>query len=273
VEAEMKFHSNVTMMALLAGGQLWAACNTAQEPGAVVKLSVIEGRPLVDCVFVNGHGPYRFLLDTGSNVNLIESDLARKINMKATFNVDLASSSGKTQVPGSDGNQIALASVEATDQKFLFMGLEAVHKLDPDVRGVLGQWFLSRFDYLIDIRARRLKFGKQERNGARTFFTWNNARTIVPTSLGDLVLDSGAARLVLFGVESDNGNRGVVNTFTGSQAIGTASSKLVIEGRNVWHGDAVTMSSRTEPGVAGLLPLSLFRSIYVCNSESYLVFE
>jgi hypothetical protein len=56
-----------------------------------VKLQAREGRPIVDGVFVNGHGPYRFLLDTGSNVNLIETDLARKIGMKATLHVELAS--------------------------------------------------------------------------------------------------------------------------------------------------------------------------------------
>src|SRR5579862_8304020 len=52
-----------------------------------VKLQVREGRPIVDGVYVNGHGPYRFLLDTGANVNLIETGLARKIGMNATFQV------------------------------------------------------------------------------------------------------------------------------------------------------------------------------------------
>jgi hypothetical protein len=228
---------------------------------------------MVDGVYVNGHGPYRFLVDTGSNVDLIETELARKIGMKPTFVVDLASSSGKVQTPGSDGNQVTLDSVEAGEQKFLFTGLEAVHKLDPDVRGVLGQWFLSRFDYLLDLRARRLDFGKRERNGTKAAFTFNNARPVVSTSLGYLILDSGTARLILFGEGSEGGDSGLVKTFTGSQAIGTASRKLVIAGWNAWHGDAVTMSSRTEPGVAGLLPLSFFKAVYVCNSEGYVVFE
>jgi hypothetical protein len=100
-----------------------------------------------------------------------------------------------------------------------------------------------------------------------------NGRVVVPTSLGGLVLDSGAGRLVLFGVESDRGIDGRVLTFNGSGAIGSASRKLIIGERKVWQGDAVTMSSRTEPGVAGLLPLSLFRSVYVSNSESYVVLE
>lgn len=242
---------------------------------AATKLQVVEGRPVVDGVYVNGHGPYRFLVDTGTNVNLIEIDLARKIGMNATFEVELASASGKTPMSGSDGNEVALESAKADEQKFLFTALEAVHKLDPDARGLLGQWFLSRFDYTLDLRGKRIEFGKQERNGTRVRFTMLNGRVLVPSSLGDLVLDSGASWLILFGVESDGGggSRGLVRTFTGSQAIGTASRKLVIGGRNVWHGDAVTMTSRTEPGVAGLLPLSLFKATYVCNSEGYVVFE
>jgi len=240
-----------------------------------VKMQVREGRPIVDGVYVNGHGPYRFLIDTGANVNLIETGLARKIGMHSTFQVDVASSAGKTLTPGSDGNEIALDPVKADAQKFLFSPLEAVHNLAPDVRGVLGQWFLSRFDYSLDLRGKCLEFGNQDRSGTRVQFKMLNGRTVIPTSVGGLVLDSGSARLVLFGVEpdGDDGNRGFVRTLAGSQWIGTVSRKLIVEGRNVWRGEAVTMMSRTEPGVAGLLPLGLFRAIYVCNSESYVVFE
>ena len=36
----------------------------------------------------------------------------------------------------------------------------------------------------------------------------------------------------------------------------------------------MTMPSRTgKPGVAGLLPLGLFKVTYVCNSEGYVILE
>lgn len=98
----------------------------------------------------------------------------------------------------------------------------------------------------------------------------------VSTSLGDLVLDSGAARLVLFGVEPDIalGGKNVLRTVAGSQEIGIVSSKaLIIEGRTFWRGDAVAIPKRAEQGVDGLLPLSLFKAIYVFNSEGYVVFD
>jgi hypothetical protein len=192
--------------------------------------------------------------------------------MNPTFQVDLASSTGKTQTAESDGNEVSLDTVRANDQKFLLTGLEAIHKLDPDVRGVLGQWFLGRFDYTLDLRAKRLDFGKQDPAGTRTASTMLNGRTVISSSLGKLVLDSGAARLILFGATADGGGTGYVKTLTGSQAIGTASRKLSIEGREVWHGDAVTMPG-SEPEISGLLPLGLFKRVYVCNSEGYVVFE
>lgn len=240
------------------------------------KMQVRDGRPVVDGVYVNGHGPYRFLVDTGSNVNLIETGLARKIGMNPTFQVDLASAAGKTPTQGSDGNNVVLDSVRADEQKFLLSGLEAIHNSSPDIQGVLGQRFLAQFDYTLDLRDKRLEFGKQNRNGTRSRLKWVNARPTVSTSLGDLALDSGAARLILFGFQPDNGSssKAELRTVSGSQQVGLVSGKaLVIEGRNVWNGEAVTMPSRNEPGVDGLLPLSLFRAIYVCNSEGYVVFE
>src|SRR5580658_10165693 len=69
--------------------------------------------PVVDGVYVDGRGPYRFLLDTG---------LAKKIGMKATFEIDLASAAGTTALPGSDGNEVELGPAEAIEQSFCFRG-------------------------------------------------------------------------------------------------------------------------------------------------------
>jgi hypothetical protein len=241
-----------------------------------IKMQVRDGRPVVDGVYVNGHGPYRFLVDTGSNINLIETGLAKKIGMNATFQVDLASAAGKIPTSGSDGNEIVLDSVKADEQKFLFTGLDAIHNSSPDVQGVLGEWFFSRFDYTLDLRGKRLEFGKQDRNGTRIAYKIINARPVVSTSLGDLALDSGAARLTLFGArpDADGDFKSELRTVAGSQKIGLVSAKpLVIEGHKIYDGDALAIPNRPEPGVDGLLPLSLFRAVYVCNSEGYVIFE
>ena len=238
-----------------------------------VKLQVREGRPFVDDVYVNGHGPYLFLLDTGTNMNLIETGLARKIGMNPTFEDMVESAVGKTLMPGSDANLVEVGPARTADQRFQFSKLETIHLEWPDVRGVLGQWFLAEFDYTIDLRGKRLEFGKQNPSGSRAPVRILNGRTAVSTSLGDLVLDSGAPRVVLFGVLPNAGELREMLTVAGSRLVGMVASRLIIEGRNVWRGDAVALPNQAEPGVAGLMPLSLFKSVYVCNSEGYVVFE
>lgn len=237
---------------------------------------VRDGHPIVDGVYVNCHGPYRFLVDTGSNVNLIDQKLAQSIGLTAAFQTELATSAGATVASGNKEVEVSLDSAKAADQEFLFRGLETIRRRWPDIQGVLGQWFLSRFDYTLDLRGKQLTFGKQDRSGTHTPFRMINGRLSFSTSLGNLILDSAADRLVLFGVKPDTRADGTneLRTVAGSQQIGVAFSKpLTIDGRRIWRGDAVALPNRTEPGVDGLLPLSLFKAVYVCNSEGYVVFE
>lgn len=237
-----------------------------------VKLQILEGRPLVDGVYVNGHGPYRFLLDTGANVNLIDSGVARKIGMTTTFEDIVESSIGATRLPGSDNNTIELGDVRADCQKFHYSSLDTLHVLSPNIQGVLGQQFLSGFDYLIDVRSKRLEFGKQEPRGNRTQFRSFDGRNALSTSLGYLILDSGAPDVVLFGVKGGLDRRDML-TLTGSQSVGMVARRLTIEGQNVWRGDAVAIPGEGEPGIAGLMPLNLFKTVFICNSQGYIEFE
>jgi len=246
-----------------------AACPLA----GAVKLDLRDGRLFVKGVYVNGQGPYRFLIDTGANMNVIESDLAQKIGMSATFRDIVESALGKRSMPGSDDNVIELGHVRAENQRFQFSELESLHTVWPDVRGILGQAFLACFDYRMDLRHKTLEFGKQEAPGKRTPFRLLEGRTTLHTSLGNLVVDSGAARLLLFGVTPEDGDEIPMLTMTGSGNVGTVTRKLLIEGRDVWRGDAIALPDRPEPGIAGLMPVSFFKSVYICNSEGYVVLE
>src|SRR5215475_14394662 len=84
------------------------------------KLLVREGIPIVNGVFVNGHGPYRFLLDTGANVNLMETQLAKSIGIQPTLQNELSSASGSAAVSGADGLVVELDALKADRQLFMF---------------------------------------------------------------------------------------------------------------------------------------------------------
>jgi hypothetical protein len=253
--------------------RIFAAMLLALPLAGAVKVTVVDGRPLVDGVYVNGQGPYRFLLDTATTMNHMDPDLARSIGLIATFRTELYSSVGTVVATGAEGVAVALGEALADNQKFLFAGMDVVHQLAGNIHGILGQNFLGQFDYLLDLRAGRLEFGKQPSSGRRAQFRLVEGRSAILTSLGELVLDSGAATLILFGVPPETGAANFMKTMAGSRSVGTIRRNLSIAGQRIWRGDAVAVPDRTEMGVAGLMPLSLFRSIYICNSESYVAFQ
>jgi hypothetical protein len=239
-----------------------------------VTLQMRDGRPVVDGVMVNGHGPFRFMVDTGATLNTIDPKLAQSVGLAVTFHTQLASSTGVTSASGSDGCEVRLGVVRADNQVFLFTGMEAVRTLSSDIQGVLGQVFLSQFDYLLDVRAGRMEFGKREPDGtrARTPFRMIEGRPVVDTNLGPMVLDSGAHLLFRFGIDATRTMATLV-TMSGTTQVGMVFSELVIGGRTLWRGRAVAVPHAAEPGAAGLLPVSLFNAVYVCNSEHYIVLD
>jgi hypothetical protein len=238
-----------------------------------VSLRVMEGRPVVDGVYVDGHGPYRFLIDTGTTLNMIDPALAQAAGLRATYRTEIISSFGKRPVTGAEGLSVTLADASAKNQKIVFYNMEVAHGLSGSIQGILGQSFFSRFDYLIDMRGRRLVFGKQDASGSKTRLNEMYERAVVSTSLGKMVLDSGAAQMVLFGLDGGANGQNLMRTISGFGFVGMIHKELIIEGRPVWQGQAVAIPQEEEPGVAGLIPINLFRAVYVSNSGKYLVFQ
>jgi hypothetical protein len=267
----MKSYAAFTSLALTLVIPSQAAAESSARDS--VKLEIRDGRPVVDGVYVNGHGPYKFLLDTGSTLNHLDPKIAKSIGLAVTFRTKLTSSTGVVDAEGSEGGEIRIGPAAADGQVFLFAGMEGLHAIGSDIQGVLGQVFLSRFDYLLDQRNRRVEFGtRAQTTGIRATFRIIQGRPIVATSLGAFVLDSGVHDMVRFGVRASGGTREMV-TAAGSAAVGAVFSKLEIEGRMFWRGEAVALAQSPETGADGLLPTSAFKTIYVSNSEGYVVLD
>src|ERR1700743_2662780 len=86
-----------------------------------VRLQVIQGRPVVDGVYVNGHGPYRFLVDTATSLNHMEPRLAHSIGLVATYRTQLTSSLGTVVVEGSDSAEVMVGAAHAEGTKVSFL--------------------------------------------------------------------------------------------------------------------------------------------------------
>lgn len=249
-------------------------CNARSlpQPDGSLRIVLVAGRPAVDGVFLNGQGPWRFLLDTGAQTNQVEASIARKLGLLPAFRTAIATTAGDALVTGGRVAEISLGSATATNQEFLFTGLDGVRALAANIHGVLGQEFLSHFDYLLDFAGHRLVFGGPVPDGgSRAVMNLVDGRPTVETDRGKLVLDSETETAILFGASSTGSARRIV-TASGSASVSVVQNlRLRIAGRV--YATAAASLPRVSPQEDGLLPASLFHAVYVSNSGKYLVLD
>ena len=87
-----------SLMIILAALPDNARCSQPPEPA--VKLHMLMGRPVVDGVFLNGQGPFRFLFDTGAQSNQVQASIARKLGLTPIFQTKMDTVSGAIYVAG-----------------------------------------------------------------------------------------------------------------------------------------------------------------------------
>ena len=117
----------------------------------------IDGRGGVAVdVRINDHGPFRFLIDTGASRSIVSEDLARQLRAPVVAKSEVVTSAGSEM-----RLVVRLASVAlpfARAEALLAPTVPGVRlaELGHGVRGLLGQDFLSAFNYTLDYRRRLL---------------------------------------------------------------------------------------------------------------------
>jgi predicted aspartyl protease len=181
---------------------LAAVSAPAQETVHIAPLDVTHGKPFV-MVMVNGKGPFRFVIDTGTGGEaFVTSELAEQLGLTAAGQIRLNDPSGKggQKVPLVVIQSLRVAGVEFTGIK------AAVHNLsggDGYCQGLLG--FLLFRDYLLTLdyprRRMALASGELSPDGGRSVlpFRMPDGIPVVSLSIGatriDAQLDSGGADL------------------------------------------------------------------------------
>ena len=234
---------------------------------APVKLTLVSGYPVVEDVYLNGQGPFRFLLDTGAQTNQLDASLAARLGFPSTFRTVLSTLAGDRLVGGGRIAGVRVGTVNASDQEFVFRSLEAAGPLSGKIHGVLGQEFLHHFDYLLDFRTRRIVFGAMQPDGADSLPLESiDGRPAIQTDKGRMVIDSGAPAAILYSVAPGHSDY-MLLTASGESAGAKARGLKFRAGGKVYSTTAILASrgSLTEDGV---VPASMFHAIYICNSQS-----
>ncbi|HEY1579395.1 MAG TPA: retropepsin-like aspartic protease [Terracidiphilus sp.] len=123
-------------------------------PGNIAGLRprLVAGALLVIPVRINQSGPFDFMVDTGSQITVIDPALASELRLKLQGSAGLVSVSGLSQASVGVLDSIEADKHTVTKAYAVVQDLGAIREADSHIRGVLGLNFLSHFGLLIDYR-------------------------------------------------------------------------------------------------------------------------
>ncbi|MCU1339352.1 MAG: hypothetical protein JWO19_4933 [Bryobacterales bacterium] len=192
--------SRILALALLSLG-----CLAADNQGGSIVIK--DGFVFVDTI-INGRGPFRMLVDTGTTTSLLAPDSATAAGLAYDHRVVLISLGDETLVAATSTGELRVGSTTATGVEIAVAPIGHVRKIDRGAHGILGQSFLSRSAYLIDYARKKLWLGEDAMRRAVELplilsAQQTNGRTILPVTLQAggpfwrLTLDSGASNLIV----------------------------------------------------------------------------
>jgi len=121
-------------------------------PGNVESLAYrqLNRHQIVVPVSINHSGPYSFLLDTGTQMTIIDPGLAGELQLATHGQASVASAGVHAAASLADVDLVEAGSQRAPGLKVLVFDIGIIQGKTIGVRGVLGEDFLEQFDLLID---------------------------------------------------------------------------------------------------------------------------
>ena len=277
-------------------------------PGNVASITprYVQGVLIVIPVMINREGPFDFMVDTGSEVTVIDPALASQLQLKSRGTAALISVADVAQ-----GAITLLETLEGgshvIEKPFAIVrDLGLIHAADARIRGVLGENFLSRFDVLIDYGHKLLCLDQtaamRERvHGERIPMVMSQRaeddlpfveRLVIATRLSGagtrqilLQLDSGSDGPILFAHTKENAlpllDRATAregNLTEAQKAFATLPPQKLLIGERAMSNIPFVTPVRVARNVPpheedGLLPTVLFQRIFISGEGHYVVFD
>ena len=121
-------------------------------PGNVasVPFRLVNRHQIVLAVSVNHPGPYNFLLDTGTQITMVDPSLAAQLHLDTQGAAVVAGAGSRQSASFAELDLLETGSHSVANQKVLVYDLHNLHSADLNIQGILGEDFLEHFDMLID---------------------------------------------------------------------------------------------------------------------------
>jgi predicted aspartyl protease len=236
-------------LAIVLFGQMPAAAMPAAVP-----LTIDSRGGVIVGVVVDGAGPFRFMLDTGSSRSIVGETLARDLAAPVVARSEVVTSAGSDMRLVVRLASIALAGARVAGVLAPVLPDARLAEIGPDVRGVLGQDFLSAFNYTLDYRRRHL--------------TWDESVTCdspvaVPMTRGDgrFVMTLADERGAPLRLVPDSGAEMPVLFRRAAPASATSTIGRLRVGAVTMTNVSASLIERAEADADGLLPLHHFSAV------------
>jgi predicted aspartyl protease len=283
----------------MAQGEI-AKSSPETGPAGPVPFLLARGVPVVQVV-LNGHGPYSFLVDTGTNVTLVEQPVLDQLSVSAQTIVSIHSTTGDGATSEATLESIAVGNLNLHKMEVAVLKHGQLAIYGDRVLGVLGENFLKHFDLVLDYQHGVLLLDSSSAlgdslMGEHVAFRSSGLsregvvpnRILVQSKLPAFearplacLVDSGAHLAVIFLQERLirwrlQGARAQTNL---RSPIGSSSPCLIepsgveVGSERVRRTDVVACeeNKRSDADFDCLLPTNLFRSVFISHRGGYIV--
>jgi len=236
----------------------------------------VKPSPVFAEVTIGTAGPYRFVVDTGAQTSLIDTKLAAELGLKPDHRVAVVTVNSERVRPATKVKSLRVGRVELPETELVFDDLDRA-----GVRGLLGLNALTGLDFQLLPKKGRLELGAARPTGEAVPMRRIENRIVVEARMGSqtltLILDSGATNLVLFrtpdAMAKTDSLDATFRTIEGMRRVlPTTWSSDMVFGAALKVGMApAAIVARPGTKADGLLPASLFKSVYVDQARGEVV--
>ena len=262
------------MMASFSMGPVAAADRRRADAGA--ELSIDHRGGIVVPVMVGGAGPFSFILDTGATRSLVGDELAGLLEAPVVARAELVTSAGSEMHGVVRLARVEVAGAQVDSLLASVIPAARLRALGSGVRGLLGQDFLSAFNYTLDYRRRRLTWDEPgdvncgDRSAVRLIPAEGRYVVHLPASGRTralrLVPDTGAEAFVFFHAPGDAAPAAAIGHarltgLAGDRAVRAAIAPRLAVGGVTLRDQPAVIVDRGNAEADGLLPLHAFASV------------
>jgi predicted aspartyl protease len=242
-------------------------------------------------VSIDGRAPVPFLLDTGANGSSVCEGLATELALPPVARTSVVTSVGSHSRVMVRLGRVSLGDAQALDLLAAVMPAFQLEVAGVAVQGILGQDFLSGFNYTLDYRRRRILWiapGERVPAGDEVRLTLRRSEGRFLVELpqeGERIVrfvpDSGTNGLVVFdrpgawALPADPLlDRYEVSDLSGRRAVEMRRIRALRIGHLTLRDQVAAVVSKPQNTASegdGLLPLHLFASVTFESREGYLV--